>query len=67
MPGDTFFLMQSLGLVSGSFATINIPTGWTITYGPQQVILSQIPEPATWVAGLAGLAVIARRARRARC
>jgi autotransporter-associated beta strand protein len=68
-PG-TYTIASYGGTLNGSFATLNIPTGDTISYGTRSdsaITLSVVPEPSTLVllaASALGLAAYAWRKRR---
>jgi len=49
------------GIISGTFAQVDIPSGYTVDYGvavPGQLQIVAVPEPATWGMLLGGIVLI---------
>jgi len=65
-PGDSFPFLTAAGGVTGEFTTEILPTlpdgAWELTYDPESVVLTVVPEPTTLaLLTLAGASLLARR------
>jgi len=66
--GDTFEILK-YGVLSGDFGTIHLPAlgaglAWQRTVTADSMVLTAVPEPSTWLLGLAGLGSCAMFRRR---
>jgi hypothetical protein len=60
--GDHLLLMNTGGTISGAFANVSVPGGWTLTQGAQSLELQYLPEPGSVVYVIACAAgLLARR------
>ena len=67
--GITTYALATYASLVGAFDFADVPSGYSLVYGPDRLDLAPIPEPATLVPtglGLAAMAIVARRSRRSR-
>jgi hypothetical protein len=68
-PTGIYTIATYTGTLSGTFANVNLPAGYSLNYGSgtdSEITLTNIPEPASWsvlLSGVLGLAGLRRRRR----
>ncbi len=57
--GTTTYVLATYGSVSGLFDVVNnLPSGYQLIYGTNELDLAPVPEPSTWISGALVVALL---------
>ena len=63
--GTTTYVLATYGSVNGTFNTVNnLPSGYQLVYGTNELDMTPVPEPSTWAAGVLMAAALGYSQRR---